>query len=69
MDTLTKKEKIQNKIIELEEIRKKELQYDMSKETKKFLVNQTDELIRKYIFRLNDIEIKEEKEQKKENRE
>ena len=69
MDTLTKKEKIQNKIIELEEIRKKELQYDISKETKKFLVNQTDELIRKYIFRLNDIEIKEEKEQKKENRE
>ena len=61
MDTLTKKEKIQNKIIELEEIRKKELQYDISKETKKFLVNQTDELIRKYIFRLNDIEIEEEK--------
>lgn len=52
MDTLTKKQKIQNKIDELEEMRKKELKYDVDKETKKWLVNQTDELILKYIYML-----------------
>lgn len=54
MDTLTKKQKIQNKIDELEEIRKKELKYDIDKESKKFLINQTDELILKYIYMLAD---------------
>jgi len=52
MDTLTRKQKIQNKIIELEEIRKKELQYDIDKETKQWFVNQTDELILKYMVML-----------------
>tara|TARA_R110001592_G_scaffold362919_1_gene678850 strand:- start:6201 stop:6368 length:168 start_codon:yes stop_codon:yes gene_type:complete len=52
MDTLTKKEQIQKKINELEEMRKKELKYDVDKETKKWFVNQTDELILKYTVML-----------------
>ena len=61
MDTLTRKEKIKNKINELKEKRKKIYTYDIDKETKQFLFNQQDEFIMKYIYMLNDIEIKEEK--------
>ena len=61
MDTLTRKEKIKNKINELKEKRKEINTYDIDKETKQFLFNQQDEFIMKYIYILNDIEIKEEK--------
>jgi len=52
MDTLTKKEQIQNEINELKEIRKKKLKLDIDKETKQWLVNQTDELILQYTVML-----------------
>jgi len=54
---MTKIELITKKIDELKEDRKKQLEYDIDKETKKWFVNRTDELIFKYKVKL--FELKE----------
>lgn len=55
----TKIELITKKIDELKEDRKKQLEYDIDKETKKWFVNHTDELIFKYEVKLFELKEKE----------
>ncbi len=56
---MTKIELITKKIDELKEDRKKQLEYDIDKETKKWFVNRTDELIFKYKVKLSELKEKE----------
>jgi len=56
---MTKIELITKKIDELKEDRKKQLEYDIDKETKKWFVNRTDELIFKYKVKLFELKEKE----------